>query len=335
MAARIKTILLLPRWIVRIAACLFCLAQAAHADFLVSSQSNGAVMQYNEATESFVGKFASVTIPTGIAVRNGYVFVNDYLGGYTYKFDESTGTQVGTVGGGGQYPSSLAFGSTGDMFVGTIGFYSAGQGAVYKYTSPNLQPTGTMFVPPHSNEMDLPEAITVGPDGSLLVASSFSSAVLRFNAVTGAFLNTMIPAGSGGLSGANGLAFGANGNLFVSSYFNNQVLEYDGHSGNILGVFASGSQLDGPVGLAFGPDGNLYVVSNRNNSVLRYDGLTGAYIDTVVASDSGTLQSPVGIVFVPEPASFWLFAAGGIVMLLRYKLKCSVESRMRDYCPET
>jgi streptogramin lyase len=63
-------------------------------------------------------------------------------------------------------------------------------------------------------------------DGKLYVASWATDAVLRYDGATGAFLDVVVPAGSGGLDGPSGLAFDAGGNLFVASALTGQVLRY-------------------------------------------------------------------------------------------------------------
>jgi hypothetical protein len=116
----LRTRILIARLIAGIAAYQFYLVLPANADFLVSSQTNGAVMRYNELTNSVVGQFASVPTPTGIAVNDGYVYVNDLSYKYTYKFEETTGALDGLVGGSGQNPDGLTFGPSGEMIVGTV-----------------------------------------------------------------------------------------------------------------------------------------------------------------------------------------------------------------------
>ncbi|MHC5931156.1 MAG: SMP-30/gluconolactonase/LRE family protein, partial [Nostoc sp.] len=46
-----------------------------------------------------------------------------------------------------------------------------------------------------------------GPDGNLYVSGLNSNNVLRYDGKTGAFIDTFIPAGRGGLNGAGFLAF--------------------------------------------------------------------------------------------------------------------------------
>lgn len=126
--------------------------------------------------------------------------------------------------------------------------------------------------------------------------------VLRYNQFTGAYVETFVPAGSGGLNGLAGLCFGPDGNLYVSSFWSGEVLRYNGKMGDFIDVFvASGSGgLGGPGGVAFGPDANLYVADSFHgtNSVLRYDGKSGDFID--VFALGGGMRNPYSLGFGPD-----------------------------------
>jgi len=79
-------------------------------------------------------------------------------------------------------------------------------------------------------------------DPFLLVSSNETDSVLRFDAMTGAFIDTFVPSGSGGLNGPIGLVFGADGNLYVSSVVSLSVLRFDGVTGAFIDAFVpSGS----------------------------------------------------------------------------------------------
>jgi DNA-binding beta-propeller fold protein YncE len=91
--------------------------------------------------------------------------------------------------------------------------------------------------------------------GNLYVASKFPSEVKEFNGTTGAFIQTFVTSGAGGLSGPTAVAFGPEGDLYVTSFNNDSVLRYDGSNGAFIETFVpSGSgDLNGPIDLAFRP----------------------------------------------------------------------------------
>lgn len=145
--------------------------------------------------------------------------------------------------------------------------------------------------------LDAPTAAVFGPDGMLYVASFSLDAVLRYDGVTGAFVDEFIPAGSGALNGPDaGMDFGPDGHLYVPSFNNNRVLRFDGKTGASLGSFTpvDASVLSRPRCLRWRGDGLLYVTSWGNNRVLRYD-LDGDFVDVFC-----TVFRPSGLAFDPE-----------------------------------
>ena len=171
------------------------------------------------------------------------------------------------------------------------------------------------FIPPGRGGLSNPDQIVFGPDGNgddksdIYIASGdkpensgepTASAVLRYDGITGAFIDKFIgdnpnTAGdeTGGLFRPYGLAFGPDGNFYVNSFLSDQILRYNGKTGQFIDVFASGNQqaggLNGPNNLLFAPDGNLYVTTQGSvardgkadysasfpSQVLRYNPQTG------------------------------------------------------------
>ena len=88
------------------------------------------------------------------------------------------------------------------------------------------------------------------------MASFFPDEVKQFDATAGAFVQTFVSSGAGGLSGPTNLAFGPDGDLYVTSYHDDAVRRYDGTDGSFVEVFvASGSGgLSGPFDLQFVPE---------------------------------------------------------------------------------
>src|SRR5262249_48887846 len=79
--------------------------------------------------------------------------------------------------------------------------------------------------------------VTVGPPSGLLVSSSSTSSILRYDRATGAFLDAFVPGGSGGLNFSIEPVIGPDGNLYVSSLNNNSILRFDGRTGAFLDTF--------------------------------------------------------------------------------------------------
>src|SRR5262249_37665415 len=127
--------------------------------------------------------------------------------------------------------------------------------------------------------LDLPRGLQFRPNGDLFVASGNTDAVLRYDGVSGNFLDTFIPPGSGGLDGPFDLTFGPDGNLYVSSWNGvYAILRYDGNTGAYLDTFvtAGSGGLGEPTGLVFAPDGDLLVSSYDTGQVLKYRGPNNA-----------------------------------------------------------
>lgn len=148
----------------------------------------------------------------------------------------------------------------------------------------------------------------------LYVSSFGSDEVFRFNPATGAFIDTFITAGSGGLNQPHGV-LDRGGDVLVSSAITDQVLRYDRQTGAPLGeLIGPDSGLDCPVSLVVGPDENLYVASQLTDEVLRYDGQTGELIDAFVTAGSGGLSGPSGIAFGPDGRLYVSGRFGGSVI---------------------
>lgn len=150
------------------------------------------------------------------------------------------------------------------------------------------------------------------PSGSELLVGSFDTHnVLRYDAATGAFVDEFVRHKSGGLNQTGGLIFGPHDHhLYVGSGFYGgpgqlrAVLRYDGATGAFINNFAEPGYLEKVGAVLFGPDGHLYVSNGTENTglgnVIRFNGRTGAYMDDFVATGSGGLKSPIGMVFGPS-----------------------------------
>jgi DNA-binding beta-propeller fold protein YncE len=151
-----------------------------------------------------------------------------------------------------------------------------------------------------------PQALVIGPDGMLYVASEDNGRVVRYTGDTLQFVDIFIeddPATAGnelgGVARPIALAFASDGDLLVAGFQSNNIGRFDGQTGNFKSLFVSAGSggLGGPdAGMVFGPDGNLYVPGFNSNNVIRYNGQTGAFMD-VFASN---IAQPRTVLFSPD-----------------------------------
>jgi len=138
----------------------------------------------------------------------------------------------------------------------------------------------------------------------IYVSSFGSNSVLEYDAVTGAFIGTFVPPGSGGLTAPEGIVFGPDGNLYVTVGGTGTVLRYNGQTGAFMGAFVPAGS-GGGVAFAymvFGPNGNLFV-NDFGRNIKEYDGATGAFITVFapsIAPSLGLVFGPDGNLYVPN-----------------------------------
>lgn len=227
-------------------------------------------------------------------------------------------TFTGIGSGGLDLPQALTVGRSSvdnDVFVAgfTTGIhrYAAATGTfVELFVGPDvggdpIGPTDVEFAP-------------IGVADSDLFVTSFQpgGGILRFDGFSGAFVETFVTAGSGGLAFPNSIAW-HDDDLFVTSTGTHNVLRFDGETGAFLDEFVpsfSGG-LSTPRNLLFA-GGFLYVSSEGNDKVNRYDADTGAFVDEFVPSGSGGLDEPLEIAFGPD-GDFYVLSSGND-RILRY-----------------
>lgn len=135
----------------------------------------------------------------------------------------------------------------------------------------------------------------------LLVTSLLSDEVLRYNATTGAFIGTLVSAGSGGLDGPQGIAIGTDGVMYVASEYSGSIHKYDAATGAPLGVLASG--LPAPNDLTFGPGGLLYYMDHGADRVRRFNTSLGTELAPIMLADGshhahGITVGPDGMIYI-------------------------------------
>ena len=232
---------------------------------VLGGPSAGGIDRYDGTTGAFIDHFVAVGRLNGgrdMAFSGGYLYVGEEYNDDVLRFNAATGAfdrVFVTAGSGGlDGPHGLAFGpdANGD---GLPELYVSGRNSfnVVRYDGATGQPLGT-YVTSGSGGMSWPEGITFDPTGTYLdVASTGSNKILKYNALTGAYVGV---GASTGLAAPKGVKFGPDGLLYVASADNNRILRFN----------ASGTYIDDyvPAGsggmtylsrLVFGPDGDVYV----------------------------------------------------------------------------
>jgi hypothetical protein len=185
-----------------------------------------------------------------------------------------------------------------------------------------------------SAELNAPQGVAVGPDGTLYIADTGNE---RVRAVSGGVMTTFAGSGSAGfagdggaaasalLRGPNALAMDASGALLVCDAGNERVRRISngviqtiagngtqGFTGD--GGAATSAELDTPMGLAVGPDGSIYVADSHNNRirVIAANGTVSTFAGNGVqgyAGDGGAATAAE----LALPRGLMVTAAGAVV----------------------
>ena len=169
------------------------------------------------------------------------------------------------------------------------------------------------FVAPGAGGLGTVGGMTFGPDGKLYVSSTSGNRILRFDGVTGAYLDDFVAAGVGGLAAPELPQFGPDGDFYVPGLTTGAIYRFDGTTGAPKpsaaappgsAQFVLAGSLTTPHDFAFEPGGNLYGASAGSGQVIEFDGTTGALVGVVAAA-----TAPHGISFGPS-GNFYTSAIG-------------------------
>jgi hypothetical protein len=165
-----------------------------------------------------MGLFASghgLTTPYGVAFGpDGNLFVgnyNQFSPGNVLQFNGATGafisTFIPTGAGGLSDPTGLVFGPTGNLYVSDY-FDNVVRG----YNGLTGAPLG--FVTSGGPDPTRAYSVEIGPNENVFMStgapqsgSGVNSAIFQYNSQTGAYIDSFVSPGSGGLDGATGFAF--------------------------------------------------------------------------------------------------------------------------------
>ena len=296
--------------------------QASYAGRLLFVGDGGSfTLQSYDSTGNLTnsdGAGGSIGFPKGIAIGpDGNAYLADSGNGQVLRFSGATGSYLGVFiapgTGGMTAPSGLAFGF-GNLFAADYG--TGGNSFINVYNGT----TGAFLTQfgagaPNGGLFD-PNGVVFGPNG--LYVTDQINGVDVYNPSTGAFVNVLVPIGSGpsapaGLATPSGIAIGPDGKLYVADETSGVVDQFNATTGAFLGIFGATNSLSSPIDLKFGPDGNLYVTDSLG--VERFNGSTGASMGTFVLANSG-FSNPQYLAFnTPEPSALALFAFGGVALI--------------------
>ena len=158
-----------------------------------------------------------------------------------------------------------------------------------------------------SGGLSAPRGVAVAPDGSVYVADTGNSRIVKFDS-TGNVLVTwgsktpdgQTPPAPGTFVEPWGLAVDAQGNVFVADTWNHRVQKFDSN-GKFLLEWGSAGQAGagpdkfwGPRGIAVSADGRVYVTDTGNKRIVAFD-LNGKSLFEFSTEGEARMDEPVGI----------------------------------------
>jgi sugar lactone lactonase YvrE len=277
------------------------------ADLFVSSQNTNTIFRFDEATGAFIEKLigpsAGLNSPVGMRIGpDGKLYIANQGNGVINKYDFGSGT-LSVFASTTIAPTDIQFLANGNMIVSD--FFGT---TIQQYDITNGNSLGTF-----ATDAGLVQPTNMLIAGNNLYVSSLGAgSVLRFNATTGAFIDTYVAAGSGGLAFPAGIQFGPDNNFYVSSLLTHQVIRYDASDAAPIDPLAPTPFVAAPTD-SFPSDllfvGNdLLIATTGGFGVLKYSGGSlspfASHPDLLIAGQM-LLYSPI-----PEASSLVLAGLG-------------------------
>jgi sugar lactone lactonase YvrE len=218
------------------------------SSLFVSEQFGNQILRFSSrGTSRF---FASVQAPQGMALdAAGNLYVASFEDSIVYRISRDGEKVIFISGNLIGNPTSLAFDSSGNLFVGKA-----------------VNPAGIIKVTPDGTASLF--ASKVEPNGLAVDASDNLFATdLRTNGIYKYTPDGSRTTFATGFSFPQKMAFDSAGNLFVSDITAGTIVEIT--PGGTRTTFAAG--LDAPDGLAFDPKGHLYVTDYEVGNIFKFD----------------------------------------------------------------
>ena len=202
-------------------------------------------------------------------------------GANTITIYKSDGTYVGTAASAGSLknPNYILPRANGNYLLGNGASTVNGGNNVVEYNFYTGALVGE-FITAATGNLNFPEQMRIGPDGLIYVVSQNGVTVKRFNASTGALIETAFMTSAVGLANPLGLVFDNAGNIYVSNNGSGGAIRKYDSSGAFVSVLWTAPVNDSPRGLTLSPDG-LYIYAIVDNSA-------GFYVQKILVASPNT-----------------------------------------------
>ena len=253
--------------------------------YVASSKSNR-VLKYDFKSEDIqeikeITDTAMLEIPHGLLLQNDELFISNIQSNRILKHDlntrESELFYSGTLGVLG--PLGLTFGPDGSMYV-----ISGRNHDIFRYDPSNGNLLGTFSLSPFQDTNDesvLPygqlQDLVFSPDGRhLYVTSMFTHQVLRFDSLTGEYLDVFIDLNKYGLKYPQNIVYSPNReSIFINSFDTGSIFVFDAKTGELVEKLDAKTRLN-IKNMKFGFDGKLYFTVDDYSRVLYHEPNSGA-----------------------------------------------------------
>ena len=171
-----------------------------------------------------------------------------------------------------------------------------------------------------TSELDMPSAIAVAPDGSLIVANTGAHTIVCVDPETGRVAPVAGAPGVSGdadgkadearFNGPIGVAVAEDGRIFVADSYNDRIREIN-RDGTVRTL---AMQFDTPCGVAIDADGALLVADTGNGRICRVAADGG--VTTLAGTETFMFEEPMAIAVRRDGATFIADAGSSTVYFL-------------------